>query len=271
MAVTDIKNTTEKCVVQLECTSDSQQFETKTLTLENGVEIVVGRYNKKKAFSTVQEEGNILFDNRALSQLHASFCYKEGQLFVKVIHFSSSDLHSTNGTFLNGEPIGPEEINEPRVVKSGDVLRFGKQRVTLAKKEVVQPIEAKLTIKYPVQYEAEKVKKTSPSATPVEEEQIVQKVASGAQELPHKQPILAAAQSFQTLKRTNTAERATVTETAEFESKSTQSLSDANGKRKYVVTCDNCTRIVHEFYAYRKWALVVVGLCLLIIIFYQQA
>lgn len=68
-------------------------------------------------------------DNR-ISRKHAIIALKEGSAYVL-------DLHSTNGTYLNGE-----KIDGKVVIKDGDTIRIGKTqlKVSLRKKTEGIPI-----------------------------------------------------------------------------------------------------------------------------------
>ena len=59
-------------------------------------------------------------DDPTVSNLHARLSYHHGQWWLE-------DLHSTNGTFLNGE-----EVSTPLVVTAGDVVRCGQVEIKLA-------------------------------------------------------------------------------------------------------------------------------------------
>jgi len=56
---------------------------------------------------------DLTVEDRTISAQHARLAYHHSQWWVE-------DLKSTNGTFLNGEP-----VSEPMVVISGDQLRLG--------------------------------------------------------------------------------------------------------------------------------------------------
>jgi pSer/pThr/pTyr-binding forkhead associated (FHA) protein len=58
-------------------------------------------------------------DEETVSTRHARLSYHHGQWWLE-------DLQSTNGTFLNGEP-----VLAPLVVTSGDVVRCGQVELTL--------------------------------------------------------------------------------------------------------------------------------------------
>lgn len=63
-------------------------------------------------------------DDPTVSNNHARLSYHHGQWWLE-------DLHSTNGTFLNGEP-----VSIPLVVTGGDVLRCGQVELKLVPGEV---------------------------------------------------------------------------------------------------------------------------------------
>ena len=56
---------------------------------------------------------DLYIEDKTISARHAKLSYHHGQWWVE-------DLRSTNGTFLNDEP-----VQEPLVLASGDRLRFG--------------------------------------------------------------------------------------------------------------------------------------------------
>lgn len=64
-------------------------------------------------------------DEKTVSAQHARLCYRQGQWWVE-------DLHSTNGTSLNDEPVG-----EPLVLTSGDQVRCGQVILDIAIGEAV--------------------------------------------------------------------------------------------------------------------------------------
>lgn len=59
-------------------------------------------------------------DDKTVSANHARLSHHHGQWWIE-------DLGSTNGTFLNHEP-----VSTPLVITSGDELRFGQVVVTIA-------------------------------------------------------------------------------------------------------------------------------------------
>lgn len=74
-------------------------------------EVVIGR----------DPASDLPLEDRTISAQHARLAYHHGQWWVE-------DLHSTNGTALNDEP-----VESPLVLTDGDELRFGKvhMKVTL--------------------------------------------------------------------------------------------------------------------------------------------
>ncbi|XP_049289285.1 uncharacterized protein LOC125767076 [Anopheles funestus] len=259
----------EKCIIELECTKDSQPFEPRTVTVVAGIEQIVGRYHNKKS-NVHQEETSLLFDNRTLSQNHAALFYQDGKLYLK-------DLCSLNGTHLNGKFIGPNRDNkiEPtaRELKTGDILRFGRRRVIQKLGEIVKPIEAKLTIKHSASFEqpndqAEDSMICHSHYTPFEGRDLDTTMI--AVEQPKKEFISSTV--VKVIKRNSKSEtvditeRATETEGVNSRTTSTQILPEELEKQ---TKCESCESISEEFYKYRKRALLVIALCLLVIIFYQ--
>uniref|UniRef100_A0A182WE42 FHA domain-containing protein n=1 Tax=Anopheles minimus TaxID=112268 RepID=A0A182WE42_9DIPT len=266
MAAKDSTETSKECEIALECTNNSHPFKTRILTFPAGgkVEKLIGRYHKKR-FSAKEEE--ILFENRSLSQSHAILFYQDGKLYLK-------DLCSLNGTYLNEEYIGPEkdDRNEPiaRELKTGDILRFGKRRVIPTNGDVVNPIEARLTIKYgtPCEEPNEQLDETlilPSNYTPYEGIDLVETMILSQE--PEKEPILVKRKKGEernsSTKVENSVERGTETKEVDSCSTSTQVSSDELEKQ---TDCDGCESVSEEFYNYRKGALATIALCLLIIL-----
>ncbi len=65
----------------------------------------------------------LVLDDPTVSNSHARLAYHHG-------HWWLEDLHSTNGTFLNGEAVA-----SPLVVTGGDVARCGQVEVTIQPSE----------------------------------------------------------------------------------------------------------------------------------------
>lgn len=61
-----------------------------------------------------------LYDSKYVSRRHAKIARPHGE-------FTLTDLHSANGTLLNGLPLTP---NAPKVLRSGDLITIGKARLT---------------------------------------------------------------------------------------------------------------------------------------------
>ena len=72
-------------------------------------EVVIGR----------DPSSELVFEDSTVSSMHARLIYHHG-------HWWLEDLHSTNGTFLNGET-----VVTPLVVTPGDVVRCGQIEFTL--------------------------------------------------------------------------------------------------------------------------------------------
>lgn len=64
-------------------------------------------------------ENDIIIEDEFVSGEHALLVWRDGNWWL-------SDVASTNGTFINGE-----EIQEPTVVRPGDVLGFGRVKSKL--------------------------------------------------------------------------------------------------------------------------------------------
>ncbi len=82
--------------------------ETQTIRLGNGL-TVVGR----------QDGCQLQIRSSQVSRKHCELSEKDGVLIVK-------DLGSSNGTFINGEPVPPRQ---PTAVENGDEVRLGRLRM----------------------------------------------------------------------------------------------------------------------------------------------
>ncbi|XP_050079590.1 uncharacterized protein LOC126567409 [Anopheles maculipalpis] len=267
-----------ECVVELECTENSQPFETRIVTIVSGGEKLIGRYHKEKrtkAFAS-QEGINVLFDNRTLSQAHATLLFKEGKLYLK-------DLCSANGTYVNGKNIGPNERDqrEPvaRPLKTGDIVRFGKLRAISANSDVIRPIEAKVTIKFPIPSElndqSENNEKCLSNYTPFEGRGLDQTITNEPE--PMKQSNPEPSDNIQErndpIKSLKAVEQDTQTEAAKLQSSSTQVLPEEEtdqGEKEDKNECNACESLIQEFYQHRKRSLMAIVVCLLIAIIYQH-
>ncbi|TRY71872.1 hypothetical protein TCAL_12852, partial [Tigriopus californicus] len=103
--------------VILESISEGFEFRKRTLILKTPQ--LVGRRDIKNINigDKTPCPDNALFNCRVLSKQHAMFIYKEGST-----QFILRDLHSSNGTFVNGKQIEPGEGCE---IFSNDIIQFG--------------------------------------------------------------------------------------------------------------------------------------------------
>jgi pSer/pThr/pTyr-binding forkhead associated (FHA) protein len=90
----------------LRLTNEAQTGETFGFSYE---EVSVGR----------DPAADLCLDHPTISAHHARLSYHHSQWWLE-------DLHSKNGTFLNGEPVG-----EPMVITQGDLLGFGQVRLSV--------------------------------------------------------------------------------------------------------------------------------------------
>lgn len=92
------------------------QYENQELELPREV-IWLGR----AVIGTPNTSTHIFFEDGAVSRVHGALAWVE-EFSSYVIHHRSQ----TNPTFLNDVPVG-----EPQLVKSGDIISFGHQRLQL--------------------------------------------------------------------------------------------------------------------------------------------
>jgi len=84
-------------------TLEPREFNSSSRTFKNQKVITIGR-----------NDGNdIHFKDIELSNHHAMFYFHQNQWWIE-------DIHSTNGTFINGE-----KLKDPTVLFSDDILRCG--------------------------------------------------------------------------------------------------------------------------------------------------
>lgn len=76
------------------------------LNIQNGESVLIGRDD-----SVV----SIVIHSEFISRVHAAILYKNGKFYLR-------DLHSKNGSFLNGEALDPK--CNSRELMDGDKLRF---------------------------------------------------------------------------------------------------------------------------------------------------
>jgi len=87
-------------------------------------------FREKEIFIGRDELAQIkLLHDEAVSNFHARIFHKSGNIWIE-------DLQSTNGTFLNGEP-----IITPTIVVSGDQITCGKTTIEITKKNNLHPTE----------------------------------------------------------------------------------------------------------------------------------
>lgn len=105
-------------------------FERKTITVPFAPELLrIGRQTNAK---TVPTPMNGFFDSKVLSRQHAEiWAEKDGKVWIR-------DVKSSNGTFVNGKRLSPENReSEPHVLKEQDVLELGIDIVSEDQKTVV--------------------------------------------------------------------------------------------------------------------------------------
>ncbi|XP_058065726.1 uncharacterized protein LOC131215356 [Anopheles bellator] len=143
MNVAKSRKLKNQCIVELECTEDSEPFQKRVVSFYTGTEALVSRLDRKPP---INKDKTLYFSNRVVSRKHAALFYLEGKFYLK-------DLGSRNGSYLNGELIGCAESEvqptEAREIKSGDVVRFGIPRTTVTSGELYKPIEGRLTLTAP--------------------------------------------------------------------------------------------------------------------------
>jgi pSer/pThr/pTyr-binding forkhead associated (FHA) protein len=84
------------------------------LTLSGeGESLEIHHFNQEEVRVGRDPAADLCLDHPTISARHAHLSYHHSQWWVE-------DLHSKNGTFLNGEPVG-----EPMVITQGDRLGFG--------------------------------------------------------------------------------------------------------------------------------------------------
>jgi pSer/pThr/pTyr-binding forkhead associated (FHA) protein len=83
------------------------------LVFETGEASASRRFTKSEVIIGRSPACDYLLDDKTVSARHSRLAYHHGQWWLE-------DLASTNGTFLNGEP-----VSAPVVLASGDQLRCG--------------------------------------------------------------------------------------------------------------------------------------------------
>ncbi|KAI8603419.1 hypothetical protein EDD21DRAFT_369114 [Dissophora ornata] len=91
-------------------------FATKSLDLPENTHVKIGR---QTGVTTAPSAANGYFDSKVLSRIHAEVWSENSKVFIK-------DLKSSNGTFLNGKRLSPENVeSEPFELNQNDHLEFG--------------------------------------------------------------------------------------------------------------------------------------------------
>ena len=78
-------------------------------------EVVIGRKNRQTNFVPTVDLAVLEGHNQGVSRRHATLIRKNDWLMI-------IDHSSKNGTFLNGQPLIPEQ---PRIIRDGDTIRIG--------------------------------------------------------------------------------------------------------------------------------------------------
>ncbi|KAF9180878.1 hypothetical protein BGZ50_005862 [Haplosporangium sp. Z 11] len=94
----------------------NNSFALKSLELSENTKVKIGR---QTGVTTAPNPSNGYFDSKVLSRVHAEVWSKNGKIYLR-------DLKSSNGTFLNGKRLCPENVeSEPFVLNQNDNLEFG--------------------------------------------------------------------------------------------------------------------------------------------------
>ncbi|KAF9359748.1 hypothetical protein BGX26_011521 [Mortierella sp. AD094] len=94
----------------------NDNFALKSLELPENSRIKIGR---QTGVTTAPNPANGYFDSKVLSRVHAEVWSENGKVFIR-------DLKSSNGTFLNGKRLCPENVeSEPFILNQNDHLEFG--------------------------------------------------------------------------------------------------------------------------------------------------
>ncbi|KAF9576509.1 hypothetical protein EC968_007987 [Mortierella alpina] len=94
----------------------NESFQLKSLELPEQTKVKIGR---QTGVTTAPHPSNGYFDSKVLSRIHAEVWSESGQVYIR-------DLKSSNGTFLNGKRLCPENTeSEPFELNQNDNLEFG--------------------------------------------------------------------------------------------------------------------------------------------------
>ncbi|KAI8362257.1 hypothetical protein B0O80DRAFT_421807 [Mortierella sp. GBAus27b] len=101
-------------ILVLEPVNDT--FALKSLELPENTRVKIGR---QTGVATAPHPSNGYFDSKVLSRVHAEVWSESGKVYIR-------DLKSSNGTFLNGRRLCPENTeSEPFELNQSDGLEFG--------------------------------------------------------------------------------------------------------------------------------------------------
>ncbi|KAF9292029.1 hypothetical protein BGZ68_000597 [Mortierella alpina] len=101
-------------ILVLEPTNES--FQLKSLELPEQTKVKIGR---QTGVNTAPHPSNGYFDSKVLSRIHAEVWSESGKIYIR-------DLKSSNGTFLNGKRLCPENTeSEAFELNQNDNLEFG--------------------------------------------------------------------------------------------------------------------------------------------------
>ncbi|KAF9937546.1 hypothetical protein BGZ67_001114 [Mortierella alpina] len=94
----------------------NESFQLKSLELPEQTKVKIGR---QTGVTTAPHPSNGYFDSKVLSRIHAEVWSESGKVYIR-------DLKSSNGTFLNGKRLCPENTeSEPFELNQNDNLEFG--------------------------------------------------------------------------------------------------------------------------------------------------
>ncbi|MEM6281060.1 MAG: FHA domain-containing protein [Chloroflexota bacterium] len=95
---------------------------TLTFRLDEMSSVVIGRTDAQRGFVPDVDVIGLGYDNAGVSRRHAALVSDGNRVMVR-------DLTSTNGTYLNGKRVLPEQ---PRILRNGDNLRMGDVAIKIA-------------------------------------------------------------------------------------------------------------------------------------------
>lgn len=84
-------------------------------------EVVLGRRNQETGYAPTVDLTDVNGQKQGVSRRHATLTRRDSLLLL-------IDHNSTNGTFLNGKRLAPEQ---PRVVRDSDMIRLGQLEILI--------------------------------------------------------------------------------------------------------------------------------------------